>query len=68
MEKDPRGIEPMTLHILGCCFIQLPDNIIYLTVQYTYKYIQIHWKMEKDPRGIESMTFAFFGRRSNQLS
>ena len=39
----------------------IPDNLIFLTIQYTYKYIQIHWKMEKDPRGIKRMTFVFIG-------
>ena len=58
MEKDLRGIEPVTFNVIGWHFNQLSYLVRYLgllTIQYTYKYIQIHWKMEKNPRGIEPM-------------
>ena len=71
MEKDLRGIEPVTFNVIGWHFNQLSYLVRYLsvlTIQYTYKYIQIHWKMEKNPSGIEPMTLDFLERCSIQLS
>ena len=47
MEKDLRGIELVTFNVIGWHFNQLSYLVRYLsvlTIQYTYKYIQIHWK------------------------